>query len=157
MPSFNGDINSTKLKFQPKTDWMWQSVCNGTILYTTLWLMTSFYSVASQIITDLNASERLLVRQVGPVLSVLSWSTSVQQLIRIYFFGRNSSIRKGTGLPAYHSVKNSRPTKRKMSKTHWWQDRTKLKYSESSISHCHFVHQKPNMVWPKIEHGPPRL
>jgi len=85
--------------------------------------MTSFYSVASQIITELNALERLLVREDGTVLSVLSWSTSIQQPAGIHYSVRNRLIRKDTGSSAYHSVRNSRLTKGKMNETDWWNDR----------------------------------
>lgn len=57
--------------------------------------------------------------QVGTVLSVLSWSTSIQQPVGTHYSVRSCPIRKDTGSPAYHSVKNSRLIERKMSRTLW--------------------------------------
>jgi hypothetical protein len=46
--------------------------------------------------------------------------------------------------------------KTKMNMEYWWNDndRGKLKYSKKNLSHCHSVHHKSHMDWPRIKAGP---
>jgi len=104
------------------------------------------------------------VIKAGGKKSLLHIPLNLQSLKQMKYFSIQCTRSVGSALllegfqssPVCPSGKSSKWIR--ASVEHWCNDpdRTKSKYSDKSLSHCHFVHHKFHTDWASIEPAPPR-